>query len=108
MSIEGAMPLLRERLQLDKPLEVYKSPGRFCSGPLIILASKSEKDQNLLDKLRRQTKLAGAYHEKYLALTQGSPDQNVKEECADIRLEKTGGKNWRGGVSYEVPILIVY
>merc|ERR1711974_10836 len=43
VSIEGAMPLLRERLHLDKPLEVLKSPGRFCSGPLLILASKSEE-----------------------------------------------------------------
>ena len=55
-----------------------------------------------LDQLRKLTRISGAYHEKYLVLTQGSPFKDASEECADLRLEKVNRKNIKGGTGYEV------
>ena len=101
-SFEKALPILADRLQI-KDLKVIKSCGRFVSGPML-LSTKTDDQLKRINLLRTKTKEAGALHEKYLVITDGSPLEDEREECADLHLEKAGHKklDFRGKQCYEV------
>lgn len=102
VSLEEALPLLAESMKIKRELKVLKSCGRFVSGPML-LCSGGESQMQRLTNLRKRRSVLGAFHEKYLAITDGVPTHDQREECADMRLEKAGYQktNFRGQQSVE-------
>jgi len=106
VSLDKALPLLKDLVpEVSGPdwcLNIVKSPGRYCSGPLIVEVRKGEvTPSDRIAVLRKMTKTSRAFHEKYLVLTRGSPIKDASEECADLRLEKGNRKGLKGGTGYE-------